>query len=43
MGTTGSKVYDLEDKVVLLQREVKQLKEKIGKPTESVEELGKNL
>lgn len=43
MGITGSKVYDLEDKVIILQREVKQLKEKMGKSTETVEELGQKL
>lgn len=43
MGGTSSKVYDLEDKVTLLQREVNQLKEKMGKPTENVEELEKKL
>lgn len=43
MGTTSSKVYDLEDKVVILQLEVEQLKEKMGKPTESVEKLEKDM
>lgn len=43
MGITDSKVYELEDKVVTLQREVKQLKEKMSKSTENVEELEKKL
>nr|ABY66162.1 EsV-22-like protein [Ectocarpus siliculosus] len=43
MGITDSKVYDLEDKVVVLQREVKQLQEKMGQSTKDVEELGQKL
>ncbi|CAM9914692.1 unnamed protein product [Ectocarpus sp. 4 AP-2014] len=43
MGITDSKVYDLEDKVVVLQREVKQLQEKMGQSTKNVEELGQKL
>ena len=43
MGTSSSKVYDLEDQIVVLQREVKQLKEKMGKPTDTVEKLEKDM
>ena len=43
MGTSSSKVYDLEDQIVVLQREVKQLKEKMGKPTDTVEKLEKDV
>lgn len=43
MGGTSSKVYELEDQITVLQREVKQLKEKMGKPTDSVEKLEKDL
>jgi len=43
MGITDSKVYDLEDKVVILQREVKQLQEKMGQSAENVEELTQKL
>ena len=43
MGTSSSKVYDLEDQIVVLQREVKQLKEKMGKPTDTVVKLEKDM
>ena len=43
MGITGSKVYDLEDQIVVLQREVKQLKDKMGKPNDTVENLEKDM
>ncbi|CAM9767259.1 unnamed protein product [Ectocarpus sp. 12 AP-2014] len=43
MGITDSKVYDLEDKVVVLQREVKELREKMGQSTKNVDELTKRL
>jgi flagellar biosynthesis chaperone FliJ len=43
MGASSSKVYELEDQIVALQREVKQLKEKMGKPTDTVEKLEKDM
>ena len=43
MGITDSKVYDLEDKVVVLQREVKERREKMGQSTKNVEELTKKM
>ncbi|CAM9493227.1 unnamed protein product [Ectocarpus sp. 8 AP-2014] len=43
MGITDSKVYDLEDKVIVLQREMKQLQEKMGQSTKNVEELTKKM
>ena len=43
MGITDSKVYDLEDKVLVLQREMKQLQEKMGQSTKNVEELTKKM
>lgn len=43
MGTGSSKVYDLEDQIVVLQRELKLLQEKMGKTTDSVESLEKDM